>query len=292
MDVLVSLGTNAAYFYSVYTALRATSSKYFTGSDFFETGAMLISFILLGKYLEVLAKGKTCDAIAKLINLQPDFATLLIRDQDGGVLEREISTQLLHRRDTVKVIPSRKFPTDGVVVWGQSHVNESMITGEAIPVFKKIGDSITGGTLNESGALHVECTHVGQETTLAQIIRLVKTAQMAKAPVQKYADQISQYFVPFVSSLCLNVFFPCFACFCLKHVVLYCLSELLSMRVANFVITVEFLKHSGLNVLKSVGVFSSTVCLPLLKRFVFPNSLTGGNGSFDHMAGMVHGWNL
>jgi Cu+-exporting ATPase len=222
MDVLVSLGTNAAYFYSVYTALRATSSKHFTGSDFFETGAMLISFILLGKYLEVLAKGKTCDAIAKLINLQPEFATLLIRDQDGGVLEREISTQLLHRRDTVKVIPSRKFPTDGIVVWGQSHVNESMITGEAIPVFKKIGDSITGGTLNESGALHVECTHVGQETTLAQIIRLVKTAQMAKAPVQKYADRISQYFVPFVSNLCLNVFFPCFACFCLNHVVLYC----------------------------------------------------------------------
>ena len=106
----------------------------------------------------------------------------------------------------MKIIPSRKFPTDGVVVWGQSHVNESMITGEAIPVSKKIGDSIIGGTLNESGVLHVESTHVGQETTLAQIVRLVKTAQMAKAPVQKYADQISQYFVPFVRI----IHFPCF----------------------------------------------------------------------------------
>lgn len=199
MDVLVTLGTNSAYFYSVYIVLRAATSEDFKGTDFFETSAMLISFILLGKLLEIIAKGKTSEAIAKLIELAPPTATLLHIDNDGTVVsESEISTKLIQRNDIIKVVPGSKVPTDGVVIWGQSHVNESMITGEAAPVPKRQGERVIGGTMNQSGVLHVKATHVGSETALSQIVRLVEAAQMAKAPVQKLADGISRYFVPFV----------------------------------------------------------------------------------------------
>ncbi|KAK7406142.1 hypothetical protein VNO78_07762 [Psophocarpus tetragonolobus] len=199
MDVLIALGTNAAYFYSVYSVLRAATSPHFEGSDFFETSAMLISFILLGKYLEILAKGKTSDAIAKLMNLTPDTAILLTLDGDGNVVgEEEIDSRLVQKDDVIKVVPGGKVASDGFVVWGQSHVNESMITGEALPVAKRKGDSVIGGTVNENGVLHVKATRVGSESALSQIVRLVESAQMAKAPVQKFADRISKYFVPLV----------------------------------------------------------------------------------------------
>ncbi|GLJ04984.1 hypothetical protein SUGI_0008370 [Cryptomeria japonica] len=202
MDVLIALGTNAAYFYSVYIVLRAATDAEFKGTDFFETSAMLISFILLGKYLEVLAKGKTSEAIAKLMDLAPDTATLLIHDSDGNVVsERTISSQLIQRNDIIKILPGEKVPSDGLVVWGQSHVNESMITGEARPVAKRMGDEVIGGTLNENGVLHIRATHVGSETALSQIVRLVEAAQMAKAPVQKFADRISKFFVPLVITI-------------------------------------------------------------------------------------------
>ncbi|KAJ7562035.1 hypothetical protein O6H91_03G053000 [Diphasiastrum complanatum] len=202
MDVLVTIGTNAAYFYSLYTILRAATSRTFKGTDFFETSAMLISFILLGKFLEVLAKGKTSEAITKLINLAPDKAMLLSLDNNGNITcEREINSQLIQRNDIIKVGPGSKVPTDGLVVWGRSHVNESMITGEAKPVFKGLGDSVVGGTMNEYGVLHIRATHVGSETALSQIVRLVESAQMSKAPVQKFADRISQYFVPMVVTM-------------------------------------------------------------------------------------------
>lgn len=212
MDVLIALGTNSAYFYSVYTILRAATSSNFQGTDFFETSAMLISFILLGKFLEALAKGKTSEAIAKLMELAPSTATLVSMDNDGNVLsEREISTQLIQRNDIIKVVPGSKVPTDGVVIWGQSHVNESMITGEARPVSKKLDDRVIGGTVNQSGVMHVKATHVGSETALSQIVRLVEAAQMAKAPVQKLADGISRYFVPFVVLVALITWLAWFA---------------------------------------------------------------------------------
>jgi Cu+-exporting ATPase len=200
MDVLIALGTNAAYFYSVYVVGRAVFSSHFKGSDFFETSSMLISFILLGKYLEVLAKGKTSQAIAKLMDLTPDTAILLTQDDKGNVIgEREIDSRLIQKNDVIKVVPGAKVASDGFVVWGQSHVNESMITGEAKPVAKIKGDMVIGGTVNENGVLHVKVTRVGSESALSQIVRLVESAQMAKAPVQKFADQISKYFVPIVS---------------------------------------------------------------------------------------------
>ncbi|KAG4188680.1 hypothetical protein ERO13_A08G181300v2 [Gossypium hirsutum] len=202
MDVLIALGTNAAYFYSVYTVIRAASSPDFEGTDFFETSAMLISFILLGKYLEVLAKGKTSEAIAKLMNLAPETAILLSLDEEGNVIsEEETDSRLIQKNDIIKIIPGAKVASDGFVLWGQSHINESMITGEARPVAKRKGDTVIGGTVNENGVLHIKATKVGSESALAQIVRLVESAQMAKAPVQKFADRISKYFVPLVIML-------------------------------------------------------------------------------------------
>jgi Cu+-exporting ATPase len=143
MDVLVALGTNAAYFYSVYVVIKAFTSDKFEGQDFFETSAMLISFILLGKYLEVLAKGKTSDALSKLTELAPETANLVTLDNDGSLVsEMEISTQLLQRNDIIKIVPGAKVPVDGIVIDGQSHVNESMITGEARPIAKRTGDKV------------------------------------------------------------------------------------------------------------------------------------------------------
>ncbi|XP_059444042.1 probable copper-transporting ATPase HMA5 [Corylus avellana] len=202
MDVLIVLGTNAAYFYSVYSLSRAAYSKDFKGTDFFETSSMLISFILLGKYLEVLAKRKTSDAIAKLMDLTPETAILLTLDDEGNVMsEQEIDSRLIQKNDTIKIIPGAKVAADGYVLWGESHVNESMITGEARPVGKRKGDMVIGGTVNENGVLYIQATRVGSESALSQIVRLVESAQMAKAPVQKFADSISKYFVPLVIML-------------------------------------------------------------------------------------------
>lgn len=199
MDVLIVLGTNAAYFYSVYSVLRAAASPSFESTDFFETSSMLISFILLGKYLEVLAKGKTSEAIEKLMDLAPGTAILLTLDSEGNVLnEEEIDSRLIQKNDVMKIIPGAKVACDGFVLWGQSHVNESMITGESRPVAKRKGDIVIGGTLNTNGVLHVKATKVGSESALAQIVRLVESAQLAKAPVQKLADRISKFFVPLV----------------------------------------------------------------------------------------------
>ncbi|KAE9451854.1 hypothetical protein C3L33_16245, partial [Rhododendron williamsianum] len=202
MDVLITLGTNAAYFYSVYNVSRAATSPYFKSTDFFETSSMLISFILLGKYLEVLAKGKMSEAIAKLMELSPEAAILLTLDKEGNVIgEEEIDIRLIQKNDVIKIIPGAKVASDGYVIWGQSHVNESMITGEARPVAKWKGDTVIGGTVNENGVLHIKATRVGSDSALSQIVRLVESAQMAKAPVQKFADRISKFFVPLVNCI-------------------------------------------------------------------------------------------
>ncbi|KAJ6428072.1 hypothetical protein OIU84_023481 [Salix udensis] len=168
MDVLVALGTNAAYFYSVYILIKAITSDTFEGQDFFETSAMLILFILLGKYLEVVAKGKTSDALAKLTELAPDTAHLVTLDSDGNVVaEIDISTELIQRNDVIKIVPGEK-------------------------------DKVIGGTMNENGCILVRATHVGSETALSQIVQLVEAAQLSRAPVQKLADRISKIFVPTV----------------------------------------------------------------------------------------------
>eukprot|EP00250_Pteridium_aquilinum_P014119 c21795_g1_i1 orf=915-3872(+) len=201
MDVLVTLGTTSAYVYSFFALIYSANTGHWLVT-YFETTVMLINFILLGKYLEVVAKGKTSEAIGRLLNLAPTTAMLLTADIDGNIVkEKEINAELVEKGDILKIYPGSKVPADGLIIWGSSRVNESMITGEAIPVVKSIGDNVIGGTLNTNGSLHVRVTRVGSEAALAQIVRLVENAQMVKAPVQKFADFVASIFVPTVVSL-------------------------------------------------------------------------------------------
>ncbi|KAD6796119.1 hypothetical protein R6Q59_020004 [Mikania micrantha] len=206
MDVLVALGTSAAYFYSVYALLYGAITG-FRSRTYFETSPMLITFVLFGKYLETLAKGKTSDAIKKLVELTPSTALLLIQDKGGHVIgEREIDALLIQPGDLVKIVPGSKVPVDGLVVSGSSYVNESMVTGESASVLKETNSLVIGGTINLHGSLHVQATKIGSNTVLSQIISLVETAQMAKAPIQKFADFVASIFVPTVVALSMTTF--------------------------------------------------------------------------------------
>ncbi|KAH1072586.1 hypothetical protein J1N35_024914 [Gossypium stocksii] len=203
MDVLVALGTSASYFYSVGALLYGAITGFWSPT-YFETSSMLITFVLLGKYLECLAKGKTSDAIKKLVELAPATALLVVKDNGGNIIgEREIDALLIQPGDRLKVLPGAKLPADGVVVWGSSYVNESMVTGESVPVSKGVDSPVIGGTINLHGALHIKATKIGSEAVLSQIISLVETAQMSKAPIQKFADFVASIFVPTVVTLSL-----------------------------------------------------------------------------------------
>ncbi|KAJ0980831.1 hypothetical protein J5N97_009086 [Dioscorea zingiberensis] len=212
MDVLVALGTSASYFYSVCALLYGALTGFWS-PVYFETSSMLITFVLFGKYLEVLAKGKTSDAIKKLVELAPATALLLVKDAEGNhTVEREIDALLIQPGDILKVIPGAKVPSDAIVIWGTSYVDESMVTGESVPVPKGLSSSVIGGTMNLHGALHIQSTKVGSNTVLSQIISLVETAQMSKAPIQKYADYIASIFVPTVVALSFLTFLGWFLC--------------------------------------------------------------------------------
>eukprot|EP00884_Botryococcus_braunii_P009380 jgi/Botrbrau1/18443/Bobra.0072s0030.1 len=204
MDVLVSLGTNASYLYSIISILHHHFSHHhmngaYKPTDFFETSAFLITFILLGKYLEASAKGRTSEAITKLFTRIPPVAILLHTGPDGEVMKEEtVETSLIHRGDLLKVLPGARLPADGIVEEGTSYADESMLTGEAAPVLKHPGDTVIGGTVNLQSMLQVRATKVGSETALSQIVRLVENAQMSKAPIQAFADNVSSVFVPIV----------------------------------------------------------------------------------------------
>nr|KJB47995.1 hypothetical protein B456_008G049700 [Gossypium raimondii] len=203
MDVLVALGTSASYFYSVGALLYGAITGFWSPT-YFETSSMLITFVLLGKYLECLAKGKTSDAIKKLVELAPATALLVVKDNGGNIIgEREVDALLIQPGDILKVLPGAKLPADGVVVWGSSYVNEGMVTGESVPVSKEVDSPVIGGTINLHGALHIKATKIGSEAVLSQIISLVETAQMSKAPIQKFADFVASIFVPTVVTLSL-----------------------------------------------------------------------------------------
>lgn len=188
MDVLVALGSTAAYLYSLPVLLG-----WISGHVYFETSAMIITLIKTGKYLESRAKGKTSQAIKKLMKLSPDKA-LVIRDRE----EINIPVEEVQVGDIVLVKPGEKIPVDGVVMDGFSAVDESMLTGESLPVEKTIGDEVVGATLNKHGALKFEATKIGKHTVLSQIIKLVEEAQGSKAPIQRIADRVSAIFVPAV----------------------------------------------------------------------------------------------
>ncbi len=188
MDVLVALGSSAAYFYSIPITLGLIP-----GHAYFETAAVIITLVRLGKYFEARAKGGASDAIRKLMNLRPRKAYVV---RDG--VEIEVPIDQVDVGDLVLVHPGEKIPVDGVVVDGRSSVDESMLTGESLPVGKNPGDEVIGGTINKLGLLKFEATRIGKETALAQIIKLVEEAQASKAPIQNLADKISAIFVPVV----------------------------------------------------------------------------------------------
>ncbi|TKX75177.1 copper-translocating P-type ATPase [Halorubrum sp. GN11_10-6_MGM] len=189
MDVLIALGSTTAYVYSVAVLLNAVA-----GSVYFDTAALILVFITLGNYLEARSKGQAGEALRKLLEMEADTATLV--DEDGD--EEEVPIDEVEVGDRMKVRPGEQIPTDGVVVEGQSAVDESMVTGESVPVEKEEGDEVVGSTINENGLLVVEATKVGADTALQQIVQTVKEAQSRQPDIQNLADRISAYFVPAV----------------------------------------------------------------------------------------------
>ena len=201
MDLLISLGTNAAYWYSVIVVLAGVFGVFIGEHLYFESAAVIITLIKVGKYLEARAKGQTSEAIKNLMKLQAKTARV---ERDGQ--EIEVPVNQVRVGDIVSVRPGEKIPVDGVIVAGSSAIDESMITGESLPVEKTVGDPVIGATINKMGAFKFEARKVGRETALAQIIRLVEEAQGSKAPIQRLADQISAVFVPVVVVIALATF--------------------------------------------------------------------------------------
>ena len=199
MDTLVAIGTSAAFLYSVYTTIQIANGK-ITGMHhhqlYYESAGIIIALILLGKYFESRSKGKTSEAIKKLMGLQPKTAILII---NGTEVETPIDEVMVG--DIILVKPGEKIPVDGTVIEGNTSVDESMLTGESIPVEKNVGSKVTGASINKNGSIKFRAEKVGSDTALAQIVKLVEDAQGTKAPVAKLADTVSGYFVPIVMTI-------------------------------------------------------------------------------------------
>ena len=202
MDVLVALGSTVAYVYSIVVAVALTAGSTAVGEHvYFETAALIITLIKLGKLLEARAKGETSEAIRELIGLQPDTARVV---RQGIELDVPVSDVVVG--DLLLVRPGERIPVDGEVVDGLSSIDESMLTGESMPIEKGPGDDVVGATINKSGAFHFRATKVGANTALAQVVRLVQEVQGSKAPIQRLADQVAGVFVPAVIVVALLTF--------------------------------------------------------------------------------------
>ncbi|WP_041715091.1 heavy metal translocating P-type ATPase [Acetivibrio clariflavus] len=202
MDVLVAMGTSAAYFFSIYNAFFVEHMEGMMMKElYFEASSVIITLVLLGKYLEAVAKGKTSEAIKKLMGLQAKTARVI---RNG--IEQDIPVEDVEVGDIVVVRPGEKIPVDGKIIEGSSAVDESMLTGESLPVEKKEGDLVIGATINKYGTFKFEATKVGKDMALSQIIKMVEEAQGSKAPIQKIADQVSGIFVPSVMGIALLTF--------------------------------------------------------------------------------------
>lgn len=193
MDSLVAIGTGSAYIYSLVMTALIPESHMYVERLYYESAAVVVTLVMLGKYLESRSKGKTSEAIQKLMELAPDVAVVL---RDGT--EAEVPTTEVKKGDILLIRPGSRVPLDGLVVSGNSSVDESMLTGESIPVEKTAGSEVIGGSINYNGSMQVEVTHTGSDTTLAKIIKLMEDAQGKKAPISKLADTVAGYFVPAV----------------------------------------------------------------------------------------------
>lgn len=203
MDTLVALGTGTAYIYSlaVSVLIWTGNPNYSTDDIYYEVAGLLIMFILLGRMLEAISKGRTSQAIRKLLGLQAKTATVIRNNQ-----EEQVPVEMVRVSDIIVVKPGERIPVDGTIIEGHSSVDQSMLTGESIPVEKTVGDEVIGATINKTGSFKFKATKVGKDTVLSQIIRLVEEAQGSKAPIQKLADRISAYFVPAVLAVGLVTF--------------------------------------------------------------------------------------
>ena len=232
MDSLIAIGTSTAFFYSLVNyLLYVFSNNSIIGLNgtkitdlYFETAAFLITFVLMGKWLEAKAKGKTSDAIKKLMGLQAKTARVI---RNG--ITKDISIDEVVHGDIIMVRPGEKVPVDGNIIKGLSSVDESMVTGESIPVEKSVGDGVIGATINKTGTFEFEATRIGSETTLSQIIRLIEEAQGSKAPIQAFADRISSWFVPAVIGIAILTFLVWF--FILKATLAYSLLAFVAVIV-------------------------------------------------------------
>ncbi|HLC85673.1 MAG TPA: heavy metal translocating P-type ATPase [Candidatus Nanoarchaeia archaeon] len=198
MDTLIAVGTTAAFFYSILTTFFPST---FGTYMYYDTAALIITLIVLGKYLEARARGKTSESIKKLLGLKPKTARVMEKGK-----EKNIPIEEVKEGDILIVKPGEKIPTDGIVIEGHSLVDESMITGESMPVEKNAKDQVIGATINKNGLLKIKATKVGKDTMLAQIVKLVEEAQTSKAPIQRLADKVSGYFVPAVIIIAILVF--------------------------------------------------------------------------------------
>jgi Cu+-exporting ATPase len=196
MDTLIALGTSAAYFYSIFLVLSNPA-----GHNYFEAASMLITLVMLGRFLEAIAMGRTNESIKKLMGLSPKFAIVKRKGK-----EISIPIDSVRVGDLVLVKPGEKIPVDGVIVEGRSSVDESMVTGESMPMGKSKGDSVIGATINKQGSFTFKATKVGADTTLSRIIKLIEDAQGSKAPIQRFADRVSAFFVPAVLLIALVSF--------------------------------------------------------------------------------------
>ena len=196
MDSLVAIGTGSAFLYSLVMTVLIPEHPEYAMNLYYESAAVVVTLVMLGKYLESRSKGKTSEAIRKLMELAPDTAVVI---RDGQ--EREVKTEEVKKGDLLLIRPGSRIPLDGIVERGSGSVDESMLTGESIPVEKTAGDEVIGGSINYDGALRVRVTHTGEDTTLAKIIRLMEEAQGQKAPISKLADKVAGYFVPAVIAI-------------------------------------------------------------------------------------------
>eukprot|EP01031_Cornospumella_fuschlensis_P029002 gene29002-35007_t len=232
MDFLVMVGTSITFVYSLFQLYYACKTHVYTPHVFFETSGMLLLFVTIGKYIEAYAKGRSASAMAELLKLQPQEASVVdgqsaeniknlcaqrergagLRGDGGSDVNihdediHTISINLLQKGDIVKVLPGARIPTDGLVMVGSTHVDESMITGESLAVFKQPGDGVFGSTVNQDNVMYMKVTSYGSESALAQIVRLVESAQLEKAPIQSYADSVAGIFTPFIILLAICTF--------------------------------------------------------------------------------------
>ena len=198
MDSLVAIGTGSAFIYSLVMTIGIPGDHMKAHQLYYESAAVVVTLVMLGKFMESRSKGKTSEAIRKLMELAPDTAILY----ENGT-EREVETSTVAVGQHILIKPGSRIPLDGILVQGNSSVDESMLTGESIPVEKQTGDSVIGGSMNYNGAMEVEVTHVGSDTTLSKIIKMIEDAQGKKAPISKLADKVAGYFVPAVMGIAL-----------------------------------------------------------------------------------------